>query len=401
MGDGAGYIGLMWWVASQDGSSMILGLLAVCRTVAAIVSSPIAGVIADRANKRNIIVAMDVLRGVFYGVMGYLIFTGQMTIPVLVGLAVANTLCAQFFDPAVISSVPLIVDKSNLARANSFMQMSGNLVQILSYGAGGVLVAVFGVTGLLFLDAVSYILSAISEVFIAIPDIRGQRTTEQGRFFQELRDGFAYTVSNKVLWEAVKVAAVLNLMMAPISILLPEFVKTRLHGSPALFGYLTSASAAGVLAATILISMTKLIDRNLWTVTHGITIQSAFLLAFALAPTRYPYIHVSLFLLFGVLNGIVNIYLNTLIQKITVPEQLGRVAGVLGTMCMGLQPISQGLSGYLGAHVPLQYIYAVCAVGEGIGGWRFSIIPNLRTLVESGDNETSAPSDSPAAVINS
>ena len=92
MGDGAGYIGLMWWVASQDGSSMILGLLAVCRTVAAIVSSPIAGVIADRANKRNIIVAMDVLRGVFYGVMGYLIFTGQMTIPVLVGLAVANNL---------------------------------------------------------------------------------------------------------------------------------------------------------------------------------------------------------------------------------------------------------------------------------------------------------------------
>lgn len=400
MGDGAGYIGLMWWVASQEGSSMLLGLLAACRTIAAIVFSLIAGVVADRANKRDIIVAMDALRGVFYGVMGYLILRDQMTVPILLGLAVANTVCAQFFDPAVTSAVPLIVDKSNLARANSFTRMTGNIAEILSYGAGGVLVAVFGVAGLLFVDAVSYILSAISEVFIVIPEVRRQEA-KKNRFFQEFKDGLAYTMSNKVLWETVKVAAVLNLLMAPVSILLPEFVKTNLGGDSALFGYLTSAVAAGVLISAILISATRFVERNTWTVIHGLTIQSACILVFAFAPKQYPYIHVAILLVFGVLNGIVNIYVNTLVQKVSAPEQLGRVTGVLNAVCMGLQPVSQGLSGYLGTRVPLQYIYAFCAVGEGIGGWRFSVIPNLKALVMNSDNDMSVPGDSPAAAANS
>ena len=334
LGDGAGYIGLMWWVTSRSGSAALLALLAVCRTVAAIVFSPIGGAVADRANKRAIIVATDALRGVFYGIMAYMIITDKMTVPLLLGLAVANTLCAQFFDPAIISAVPLIVDKSNLAKANSFMQMSGNIVQIVGYGAGGALISVFGVSGLLVIDSVSYFLSAISEVFIVIPDIRKRAAAETSHFVQELKDGFAYVVSNKVLFEAFKVAAVLNLLMAPIFILLPEYVKTNLNGSPVLFAYLTSAGAAGVLIATLLISMTKFVDRNLWTVIHGITIQSGVLLLFVLTPNEYPIAHVGLFVVFGLLNGIVNIYIQTLIQRITAPEQLGRVAGVLGTMCM-------------------------------------------------------------------
>ena len=143
LGDGAGFIGLMWWV-SQTGSATTLGLMAAVSSLVRVGLSPFSGALADRISKKAIIVSMDICRGLVYLAMGYLAWVGQLSLFHVIALSAVNTVFSVFFGPAISSSIPLIVEPENLPKANSFMQMTGIIVQIVSYTAGGVLVAFIG-----------------------------------------------------------------------------------------------------------------------------------------------------------------------------------------------------------------------------------------------------------------
>lgn len=381
LGDGAGYIGLMWWIVSKTGSATLLGLMAVVRTVTGIAVAAIAGTAVDRLNRKAIIVSMDVVRGLAYGLMVYLISTAQMTTPWLLGLVAVNAVCSEFFAPAITASVPLMVKKRDLPKANSMLQITRNIVSILSYSAGGVFVALFGVPLLLAADAASFLLSALSEVFINIPEIPQARVKEKQQFFRDLKDGIMYIRSNKVLMDVMKVAAILNFFAAPIFLLLPKFVKSSIGGSASLYGYLLAASMVGTLGASMVISFTNLVEKNIWSVIHGITIQAGTLLVTFVTPWDVHWIRIVLFAIAGFFNGVVNIYFQAVIQRVTAPEHLGKVSGFIGTMCMSLQPLSQGLAGVLGDRVPIISIYMTCSTAMGAGGWKFSRIPNLQRFL--------------------
>ncbi len=377
LGDGAGYIALMWWVAAQTGSAMLLGLMAVCRTVAGIIMSPLAGATADRYSKKLIVILMDLVRAAAYTTMAYLAYTKQMNVPTLVSLAVLNSVAAEFFQPATQSSIPLLVAKEELARANSLMGITGNIVSIVSYGAGGMLAAFIGVPALLLIDAISFAGCAVAETFVTIPAVAREGGEKKSSFFEDIKEGVQYVRTNKVLLEVMKVAAVLNLFAAPIFMLMPKFVQHDLGGSSSFYGYVLSAQALGVLLASVLISTTKVVERNTWLVSHGITLDAVVTLAFALLPASLNPVRIPILMVSGFFNGVVNIYFGVVMQRATAPEQLGRSFGLLSAVCMALQPLSQGAAGFLGDKVPLTAMYAVCAACFGLMGMRFATIPGL------------------------
>lgn len=399
LGDGAGFIGLMWWVQTNTGSALLLGMMAMIRSVISVALSPFSGVVADKFSKKTIIVLMDAIRGLAYGTLAWLVYTNQLTAPLLLSLVALNAVCSVFFGPAISSTVPLIVDKSNLPRANSLQQITNNIVSIVGYTAGGVLVALLGIPMLLLVDALSFLLSAVSEMFIIIPTIAANQQARLGGFVQNIKDGISYVRENKVLMGIMKVAAVLNFVAAPIFILLPKFVQEHLGGTPTLYGYLLAGSMAGTLLASLLIAFTKFVERNLWTIVHGITIQAGLMILFVAVPGDWHILHVGLFMVIGLFNGFVNIYFGAVMQRITAPEQMGRVFGLLNTMCGGLQPISQGLSGFMGDRVAVPLIYVVSSLLEGMGGTSFSRIPNLRGFLVNQE-DTGIQSEGSLAVAD-
>lgn len=395
LGDGAGFIGLMWWVQSQTGSATALGLMAAISTIIRVVLAPFSGVVADRFNKKAIIVLMDLLRGVLYCLLAYLAYTNQLTLTLVIVLSAANTVCSVFFGPAITSTIPLLVEKDNLPQANSFLQMTGIIVQIVSYTAGGILVAMLGVPLLLFVDGISFILSAVSEVFINIPVITTQGAVAAGQFMKNVREGFNYVKENAVLFEVMKTAAVINLVAAPMFILLPKFVSEHLNASAEIYGYLLACMTAGTLFASLLVAFTKVVQRNLGLVVHGITVQSALWIMAALAPRQHYVVHMVLFLLSGVMNGIVNIYFSSLMQRVVAKEHMGKVFGLLEAMSGALQPLSQSITGFVGDRVAVSLVYIVTGGLGALGGLKFSFIPNLRQWLSP--EQQSHPDALPAA----
>lgn len=115
------------------------------RTVVSVVLSPFGGVVADRFSKKAIIVLGDVLRGMFHGILAWFVYTNQLTPAVMLTLVGLNAICSTFFNPAITATVPLLVSKADLAKANSLQQITSNLVTIAGYASGGILVALLGV----------------------------------------------------------------------------------------------------------------------------------------------------------------------------------------------------------------------------------------------------------------
>lgn len=381
LGDGAGFIGLMWWVQVQTKSAMLLGAMALVRTFAGILFAPFAGAMADRYSKRWIIVWMDVARGLIHGALAYMAWTGQFNIPVLLILVALSALCNELFGPAVSSAVPLIVDKELLPQANSWLRMTGNVVGIISYASGGVLVAIIGVPLLLLIDAISFILSAVSEVFIFIPQVMSEQHGQKGSMLADVKAGFQYVRANQILFSIMQVAAIINFFGSPTFILLPKFVEQHLGSTAAYYGYLYASVMLGTLAATLVIGFTKFVEENLWLVGNGIIAQGTLMLLFALLPRQMLLPRIGIFLILGFFNGLVNVYFGAVLQRSAAPEHLGKVFGILGMMSTALQPLSQGLAGMLGDRVAVPAILAACGGATGLGGLRFATIPNLYSFL--------------------
>lgn len=389
LGDGAGFIGLMWWV-SQTGSATTLGLMAAVSSLVRVGLSPFSGALADRISKKAIIVLMDICRGLVYLAMGYLAWVGQLSLFHVIALSAVNTVFSVFFGPAISSSIPLIVEPENLPKANSFMQMTGIIVQIVSYTAGGVLVAFIGVPLLLLINGLSFLLSAISEAFIFIPTVASAASRQGQKFLANIKEGFAYVKEHRVLLDIMKTAAIINFISAPLFILLPKFVNEHMQASAEMYGYLLACTTAGTLVASLLIAFTKLVQRNVWIVMHGITIQGMLYVAFTLLARGTPAIFLTVFFISGIVNGIVNIYFGSLLQRMIAKEHMGKVFGLLDSMSGALQPLSQGMTGMLGDQIATGVVYigaGILGIGTGV---KFSLIPNLKTWLSPEEKAPAA-----------
>lgn len=395
LGDGAGFIGLMWWV-NQTGSATALGLLAAVSSLVRVALSPFSGALADRVSKKHIIVLMDICRGLVYLTMGYLAWAGQLTLVHVISLSAVNTVFSVFFGPAISSSVPLLVAADNLPRANSFMQMTGIIVQIVSYSAGGVLVAFIGVPLLMMINGASFLLSALSEAFITIPAVAAAAAQQGQRFVANIKEGFAYVKEHRVLFDIMKTAAVINFIGAPLFILLPKFVNEHMQASAEMYGYLLACMTAGTLLASILIAFTKVVQRNVWVIMHGITIQGLLYILFTLLPRGNYAPFLAVFFAAGVINGMVNIYFGSLLQRMIAKEHMGKVLGLLDSMSGALQPLSQGMTGMLGDQIAVGAVYIGAGALGVVTGTRFSLIPNLKLWL-SPEESTSVPAVAVAA----
>lgn len=390
LGNGAGFIGLMWWIQITTGSAIALGTLAMVQTLVGIAVGPFAGAFVDRVDRKAIIVATDFVRGVNYLVLAWLVMNGQLTMPIVYIIAAINSICGQFFGPAISASIPLLVPNQLLEKANSLNQVTATMVNIIGYAVGGILVAALGVPLLLLVNGASFVVSALSEMFISIPKVVKEKAAlTASLFIQDIKEGFTYVRENPVLLKILQVAMLLNFFAAPFFILLPKFVDEHMGVGSEVYGYLLSGQMAGALIAILLLSTTSIIQNNLWVVRWSLIGQAAAFLTLPFLPVNYWGVHIAIFMFGGMLNSVLNIYFATLMQRATPPQFMGKVFGLVGTMCQALQPASQGITGVVAEFVRLPIIFTVCNFALGVGGYQFASIPGLQKFLGAKKEEES------------
>ena len=167
-GNAAIRFALPLYLLNLTGSSALYGTVTACAFLPAILLSPLGGIVADRVNKRNIMVVLD-----FFTAAVILVFILVMNGDNLIGLLTVTLMLlygiAGAYQPSVQASIPALVDQENFMAANSIINMISSFSALTGPVLGGILYSAYGLKPVLWVCVVCFILSAVMEIFIQIP----------------------------------------------------------------------------------------------------------------------------------------------------------------------------------------------------------------------------------------
>ncbi|NKB67494.1 MAG: MFS transporter [Candidatus Latescibacteria bacterium] len=362
-------IAMLFWIKHETGSATLMGTLMMFSQLPALLLRPVGGTLADRYSRRRIIVVSDLLKGVSVLSLAALCFVRpQWTGGILVWLcavAVFSAAVDSFFSPAISAAIPDLVPADKVARANSLRTISDQGGRFIGQALGGMLFRLLGAPFLFLIDGLTYLFSALSESFIAIPQAIPTKSKGWAELFRDFkRDtaaGFGYVWGDGGMRSFVWVNIILGFFLPPILLLLPFYVEDTLQAPPDWYGFLWAAFSLAAVLGSLGAGFIKVAGPA----RSGLCL--VCLLGFAvglggLGLVRTPLVALGLMTLVGLLVGYVGINLVTILQ-LSVPTQMrGRVLGVLDTLGGAAYPVSMGLAGVVadltGQNIPL--IYTVC-----------------------------------------
>jgi MFS family permease len=319
VGDAVSMVALVVLVVQITGSASAVGGALVARLLPTI-ASPLAGVLADRLDRRIVLVASDLARAVL--VLGLVFARDLATIYVLVFLmGLARTV----FNPTVRAAFPSVVGGGDLTRANALISGTFSTSIMVGPALGGLLVASIGVDAAFLADAATYLVSAILLSRVPLPRLRRESEEEEG-FVRELRSGFGYLIGARIPL-AIVVGAFLTILTINATVPAEVFLAKETFGAgDAGYGLLVSLWGGGMVLGSAM--MAVLGDRINLVLFYFLSI---FVGAFALVGTGLaPAFVLALGALTveGAATGIDNVATDTILQK-RVPEAfLGRVFSI-------------------------------------------------------------------------
>ena len=317
VGDAVSMVALVVLVVQITGSASAVGGLLIARFVP-MLASPLVGVLADRFDRRTILVASDLARAVL--IAGAVLVRDVQVLYVLVFLMGSARV---LFNPTVRAAFPSVVGSGDLTRANAII--SGTFSTSIAVGpaAGGLLVATVGVNAAFLLDAASYVISAVFLALIPLP--RPQRD-EAASFGRELWAGFRYLAGARIPL-AIVVGALLFVLTINATVPAEIFLAKETFGAgDAGYGLLVGLWGGGMVLGSALIA--ALGDRTnlMFFYFLGIFVSAVALVVTGLAPTFA--IALIALIVAGIANGTDNITTDTILQKQVPDPLLGRVFAV-------------------------------------------------------------------------
>ena len=316
-GDAVSMVALVVLVVQITGSASAVGGALVARLLPTL-ASPLAGVLADRLDRRIVLVASDLARAAL--VLG-MVFARDLL--VLYVLAFLMGLARTFFNPTIRASFPSVVGEGDLTRANAFVNATYSLSIMAGPALGGLLVASSGVNTAFVLDAVTYLVSAAFLSRIPLP-----RPLREGgeSFLQELRTSLSYLAGARVPL-AIVVGAFLTILTINATVPAEVFLaRETFDAGDAGYGLLVSVWGGGMILGS---ALTAILGGRVGLIL--LYFLSMFAAAIALAGTGLaPSFALALGALAvaGASNGIDNVTTDTILQKQVPDALLGRVFSV-------------------------------------------------------------------------
>lgn len=326
-----------WFVLVLTGSATKMGLVAAATMLPSVVMMFLGGAIADRTNERRLSAFADVLSGVTVALVPLLFVLDYLTFEWLLVLMVAGAI---FDTPGYSARAKLLPRLSERAgveieRVTSLQGMFQAISMIFGAVLAGVLISTLGATNVLWFNAAAFGISAIT-MMLLIPETYVPRE-EVPSVVEDIKVGFSYVANHALLRPVVLSALVVNGLLAPFAgVLLPYLANTEWE-SATRYGLLVSGFGAGALIGSLGASMlTQKISRsNIFRLSLMLLSVPVFVFVFIPElPVAWPAA-----VLFGLGSGLINPMLMALFYRITAPELLGRVNGVISAGAMIASPL--------------------------------------------------------------
>ena len=342
------------YLLRQTGSPALLGAVGAAAFIPAVLCSPIGGVVADRVNKRNIMVALDFSTAGL--VLAFTLLLGRASlVPLMVACLMLLYGIAGAYQPAVQASIPLLVGEGQLTSGNAVINMVGTLSGLLGPVAGGVLFGAFGIRPILWVSVVCFFLSAVMELFIRIP--HSPRAAAGGVLATAGRDlGESWRVIRRekpVFLSVMTVLALFNLVLSAALIVgIPVAVVQVLGMSDLRLGVTQAAMGLGGLFGGVLAA---LLGERLRLRRGSALLLAASLTAAGMGAALLPgadasaawWMVTAMSFAIMVLSTLLVVVLSAAVQRQTPPDLLGKVMAFIMAVTNCASPLGQAVYGAL------------------------------------------------------
>lgn len=374
IGDSLYILAVLWLVHDLTGSGMLTGFSGVVLLFPQTLQMAF-GPLVDGYRVKKVLFAVHLFQGLVVFLLGIALFTREVHLGMLLAVVAVLSVSAQLVDPAQTKAIKQLLSDEELASANSVMSIAYEGVDIVFNVVGGIVIAVFGSVAVFFVDSVTFVVAALLFYSLSIENSRINRSEFSIReYVSDVRRSVSF-ISGSFLRDLVLTSFLVNFSMGVAMVTLPFFASNL--GNSVTYGLLVSSMVAGMLLGSLGSEYFFAHDTESVIATGFFVTASSWGLA---AVASHPIASPALFFLAWVPIGIYTVAEETLVQKATPTERLGKVRSTANSLSTLSLPIGALAGGALIDTVGSETTMATVAVGFALVTLYYLVNPALRGL---------------------
>jgi DHA3 family macrolide efflux protein-like MFS transporter len=368
---------LVWWITDTTGSVSALATAGMAALLPQALLGPLGGALADRWNRRILLMATDGFSAVCMGVLIVLFLTGSIEVWHAYVMMALRSAMQAFQGPAAAASTPMLVPASFLPRAAGLNQTLQGIVTVAAAPLGALAIAILPIGWALAIDVITAVFAIGALLAIKIP--QPQREGATTGLFSEIREGF------DVVWANAGLRALYLVLAAAVLVVMPSFtmvallVKAHFGGGASHVALMEALTGAAMIIAGIAVAAVAPRRPILW-IIGGFAV-SCFALAATAMPDRDLFaLAVAAWTVSGFAFVCASAPLTALLQSVVANRLQGRVFALLQTVMALAAPLGMVLAAPLGEVLGIRWLFIVLGLVGGLVSLSGLLSKSIREL---------------------
>ncbi|MBE0669433.1 MAG: MFS transporter [Anaerolineales bacterium] len=348
LGSGLTRFALGVWIFAETGQATPFAITVLLGNLPGLLLMPVAGSLADRWNRRRIMILADTGSALLTLMIAFFLFQGDLMIWHIYILVTLGSVCSAFQEPAYSASIVMLVPKEKLGNANGMVQMGQALASVITPLLAGALFVSIGLNGIILIDFVTFFFAVGALFLIHIPQpVQTKTEHKASNLWSDIRFGWDYLRQRPGLFGLLMYYAMVNFLLNWSGVLITPMVLTSF--SPSILGVIQTALGVGMLAGSIIMSSWGGPKRRIPAVIGFISLAWIGFLIAGLRPHPF-YIGAGLFILMFFIP-LASGNSQVVFQSKVAPEVQGRVFSIRSMMSQSMMPLAFVTAGPLADYV--------------------------------------------------
>jgi len=357
---------LMWWITDTTGRISYLALAGMAALLPQALLSPLGGVLADRFNRRFIMIIADGISAICMAILISLFLSDRIALWHIFFMMGIRGAMQAFQGPAAAASTAMLVPKSFIIKAAGLNQMLQGVTLVASAPLGAFAISIMPLGWALSIDVITAILAIFPLFIFTIPQIRQPKS---GKFFTKIKSEFVEGLS--LVWDNQGLRRLYGLLGCVVLIVMPSYtfvpllVKEYFNGGAGEVGIMEGLAGVGMVLGGVIVTALAPKRKIVW-ILVGSTLTCLSLSFVAITPPNMFWMAA----LFWLINGLTFIFLNaplTALLQTTIPNELqGRVLSLLNTIMALAAPVGLALATPLGEIIGIRWLFITLGIGGAL-----------------------------------
>lgn len=383
-----------WLVYRLTGSAFMLGLVAGAQQLPMLFVAPVAGVWADRLDRRKLLIVAQTLCAIQALALAALTFAGLVTVWHVVGFALLLGLLNAFETPTRQAFLlEMIGTKEDLPNAIALQSMLFNGARFVGPTIAGLVLAAAGEAVCFLLNGISYV--AVVAAYWLIRVHPRERAASPATWWQELHAGFRYAFGSVATRRLIALLAALSCFSAPWMSLMPIYAAETFAGDSRTLGVMVSAVGLGALFGTAFLAMRPNVRGLGRVIATCALVAGAALTAYAVSHWLWFSLAALALFGFGLIAAVAST--NTVLQTLADEDKRGRIISIYVMTFLGIAPLGNFVAGTIAERIGVHWTLAGCGVALfaaaawfalNLDSWRRAVRPIYARQGIAADHET-------------